>query len=94
MSTNPYTAMVYKVDWLALTISDTLDQNREEFELLLLESLGYDLADFESVNGRYFYNSGLTLGGYVNIYYNSKDKKKEIHRNSSMSRKFLSVKKT
>lgn len=91
MSTNPYTAMVYKVDWLALTISDELDQNGEEFELLLLESLGYDLADFESIPGRYFYNSGLTLGGYVNIYYNIEDEEKDkiIHRNSSMSRNYV-----
>ena len=87
MSTNPYISMVYKVDWLALTISDTLDQNSEEFELLLLENLGYDLADFESIPGRYFYNSGLTLGGYVNVYYNSKEK--EVHRNSSMSRNYV-----
>lgn len=87
MSTNPYISMVYKVDWLALTISDTLDQNSETFELLLLENLGYDLADFESIPGRYFYNSGLTLGGYVNVYYNSKEK--EVHRNSSMSRNYV-----
>ena len=54
MSINPYLSMVYKVDWLALTISDTLDQNSDDFELLLLENLGYDLADFENIPGRYF----------------------------------------
>lgn len=87
MGLNPYASMVYKVDWLALTIPDYRDQNSDDFELLLLENLGYDIAEFESIPGRYFYNSGLTLGGYVNIYYN--DREKEISRNSSMSRNYV-----
>lgn len=87
MSTNLYQSMVYKVDWLAITISDSIDQNSEEFELLLLENLGYKIKEFESIPGRYFYNSGLSLGGYVNVYYN--DIKKDVHRNSSMSRNYV-----
>ena len=32
--------------------------------------LGYDIDDFQSISGRFFYNAGLTLGNYVNVYYN------------------------
>ena len=79
--------MVYKVDWLAITISDSIDQNSKEFELLLLENLGYKIKEFESIPGRYFYHSGLSLGGYVNVYYN--DRKKDVHCNSSISRNYV-----
>lgn len=87
MGSNPYASMVYKVDWLALTIPDYKDQNADDFELLLLENLGYNIAEFEEVPGRYFYNSGLTLDGYVNIYYN--DREKLVSRNSSMTRNYI-----
>lgn len=87
MSKKPYLSMGYRVDWLALTISDSLDQISDKFELLLLESLGYNVEEFQEIPGKYFYNSGLTLGGYVNIYYN--DVKKDVYPNSSMSRNYV-----
>ena len=54
---------------------------------VLLENLGYNLAEFEIIPGRYFYNSGLTLGGYVNLYYN--DYEKDLVRNTSNSRNYV-----
>lgn len=36
-----------------------------------LNELGYELKDFEEISGRYFYERGLTLGRYLNIYFNS-----------------------
>ena len=35
--------------------------------------LGYEIDDFQSISGRFFYNAGLTLGNYVNVYYNEHD---------------------
>ncbi|MRL88003.1 hypothetical protein GJI80_09055 [Lactococcus lactis subsp. cremoris] len=87
MSRNPYKSMVYKVDWFAFTVSDEIDKNEAKNGFVLLENLGYDLAEFETIPGRYFYNSGLTLGGYVNIYYN--DYEKELARNTSNSRNYV-----
>ena len=43
--------------------------------------LGYDLADFDEIPGRFFYNSGATYRNYVNVFWNDADKK--IHKNSS-----------
>ena len=63
MGRNPYTSMVYKVDWFAFTVSDEIDTNGAEKGFVLLENLGYDLAEFETIPGRYFYNSGLSLVG-------------------------------
>ena len=59
----------YKVDWLAFTISSSLVNNRYEIKKIL-NPLGYDLDLFEEVPGRYFYNSGLTIGNYFSIYFN------------------------
>ena len=53
----------------------------------MLESLGNDLAEFETIPVRYLYNSGLTLGGYVNNYYNNYEK--ELARNTSNSRNIV-----
>lgn len=39
-----------------------------------LQNLGYKFEDFEEVSPRYFYNSGLTLGRYLNIYYDVESK--------------------
>ena len=64
MSRNPYTSRFYKIDWFAFTVSDEIDKNVAKIGTTLLESLGYDSAVFETIPGRYFYISGLTLGGY------------------------------
>ena len=46
MGRNPYTSMVYKVDWFAFTVSDEIDTDGAEKGFVLLENLGYDLAEF------------------------------------------------
>lgn len=66
----------YKLDWFAFTA----DSDKYHFETIL-NTLNYDLVDFEEIPGRYFYNSGLTLGNYVNVYYN--DFEKVIHNGTS-----------
>ena len=70
----------YKVDWLAFTISSSLINNKNEINKIL-KPLGYDLDLFEEVPGRYFYNSGLTIGNYFSIYFN--DLAKDISKYSS-----------
>ena len=62
MDKNPYKSMVYKVDWFSFTVSDTFDGGEDGKDFVLLENLGYDINDFEAVSGRYFYNSGISLG--------------------------------
>jgi phage replication initiation protein len=84
---NPYISMTYKIDWFAFTVSDETDTDGAEKGFFLLENLGYDLAEFETIPGRYFYNSGLTLGGYVNLYYN--DYEKDLVRNTSNNRNYV-----
>lgn len=69
----------YKVDWLAFSVSFEGEETMLDYKIL--ELLGYHLADFEEVPGRYFYNSGATLGNYVNVYWNDPDKPR--HKNSS-----------
>lgn len=66
----------YKIDWLAFSINEENDKSETGEKFRILEVLDYDLTDFEAINGRYFYNSALTLGNYVNIYYN--DNLKEL----------------
>ena len=58
----------YKIDWLSFSfpsdyLSDVIDD-------VMTSTFHYDINDFEKIKGRNFYNTGLTLGGYVNIYYN------------------------
>lgn len=70
MAINPYKSMLLKVDWFTLVIDpkNDVDLNGERFNLLTY--LGYDFEDFEKLsNGRFFLNSGFTLGNYVNVYY-------------------------
>lgn len=71
--------MEYKLDWLAFTMS--FDEYEEPVDLHILEYLGYDLQEFEKVPGRFFYNCGLSLNRYVNVFWN--DYGLEVHRNSS-----------
>ena len=77
MATNPVIPMVYKVDWFQATESDILGDILPLFKSKfwnLLQNLGYKFEDFEEVSPRYFYNSGLTLGRYLNIYYDVESK--------------------
>ena len=65
----------YKVDWLAFSVQSAgLDSK-------IMSLLGYDLADFDEIAGRFFYNSGATYRNYVNIFWN--DSSKPTHKNSS-----------
>nr|MBC9710015.1 hypothetical protein [Enterococcus sp.] len=77
MPKKPVISMGYKVDWFQCTesskndeILDVLDSNFGYF----LEKIGYNFDDFEVASPRYFYNSGLTLGRYINIYYDDEGK--------------------
>lgn len=83
MDTSPYTSMHYKVDWLQLTESDYLDDHlsfsKSEF-WKYLTCLGYQEEDFEECAPRYFYNSGITLGRYLSIFYD--DPTKEVNQYS------------
>ena len=58
----------YKIDWLSFSFPSALLE--DVLTDVLMTQFGYDLGRFEKVNGRNFYNTGLSLGGYVNIYYN------------------------
>lgn len=69
----------YKVDWLAFSVS--FEDEEQRLDPQLLKMLGYDLADFDEIPGRFFYNSGATYRNYVNVFWNDADKK--IHKNSS-----------
>lgn len=68
----------YKVDWLAFSVALEEDTTLDD---TLMGKLGYDLAEFEEVPGRYFYNSGATIGNYVNVFWN--DPEKYRNKNSS-----------
>lgn len=75
--------MVYKVDWLQIT------ENSKKNEFLTLENsgflrfligIGYSITNFEPISPRYFYNSGLTLGRYLNLFFD--DPNKELTKTS------------
>lgn len=80
MDTSPYTSMHYKVDWLQLTendeFGDHLSLSRSKIWEFLTR-LGYQEEDFEECAPRYFYNSGITLGRYLSIFYD--DPTKEVN---------------
>ena len=62
----------YKVDWLAFSVS--FDDEEQTLDSQILKMLGYDLADFDEIPGRYFYNAGATYRNYVNVFWNDPDK--------------------
>lgn len=64
-----------KVDWLSFTLPPENDLNKSGSRFKMLDYLGYDFAECEELSGRYFYNSGLTYGNYLNIYYDDYTKK-------------------
>lgn len=82
MALNPYKSMLLKVDWFSLVISpeNDVDSNGERFNLI--KFLGYKIDDFEKLtNGRFFLNSAMTLGNYINVYYD--DPALEVSKYSS-----------
>lgn len=77
MLKKPVISMGYKIDWFQCTeaskndeVLDVLDSDFWNF----FKKIGYSLNDFETASPRYFYNSGLTLDRYFNIYYDDEDK--------------------
>lgn len=92
MATDTDKSMFYKIDWLAFTIPNQNDvflndNDGETVNFKLIQLLNYDLNDFEEIPGRYFYNSGLSLGGYVNVYYN--DFSKKLMKNTNPTRNYV-----
>lgn len=73
----------YKVDWLAFSVS--FEDEEQTFDAKILELLGYDLADFDEVPGRFFYNSGATFNNYVNIFWNDPEKPRHINSSRTMT---------
>ena len=77
MAINPVIPMVYKVDWFQCTESpefeDILALSKSKF-WAFLQKLGYRFEDFEETSPRYFYNTGLTLGRYLNLYFDVESK--------------------
>lgn len=69
----------YVVDWLAF--SKDVVNSKTGIDDKLIHALGYDLRDFEEATPRFFYNSAMTLGRYVNVYWNSPDK--PLNKNAS-----------
>lgn len=71
----------YKVDWLAFSVS--FEDDKQTIDPEILKMLGYDLEDFDEIQGRFFYNAGMTYRNYVNVFWNNPEK--QIHRNSSQT---------
>lgn len=74
----------YKVDWLSFTKpvenNDPLITAKKFFD-----NFSYDLDLFEEIPGRFFYNSGLTIGNYINLYYNDPAKEKNKYSPDSIN---------
>lgn len=69
--------MTYKVDWFQCTESSDIEKTVTIFNSKFwkfLEKIGYKLSDLETVAPRYFYNTGLSLGRYFNVYYDDEEK--------------------
>lgn len=70
---SPTAKLSYKVDWLSFTKKI----KKSNFKITIhqiIDYLGYDLELFEEIPGRYFFNSGLTLGNFINIFWNDPSK--------------------
>lgn len=49
----------YKVDWLAFSVS--FEDEEQTLDPQLLKILGYDLADFDEIPGRFFTTRGQLI---------------------------------
>lgn len=82
----------YKVDWLAFTIKLKKIYDYSNAIKKVTDYLGYDLSLFQETGGRYFYNCGLALGSYVNIYFNDPKRAGKVNQNNlSISFQFTGV---
>lgn len=77
--------MKYKVDWLAFTLPVNIGADALIKLKKIMDYLTYDLNDFKGISGRYSYNSGLTLGNYINVFYNDPSKKLNENPQSSVN---------
>lgn len=66
-----YSLNGYKVDYLTFTCD-----NFQQLENIL-EDLNYNIQDFKKSNGRYFFDSAMTLNNYVTFYFNQFSNKSE-----------------
>lgn len=72
----------YKLDWLTFTIpfdEELVAPTTKIKEILSL--FNYELHEFEDTNGKFFYTSGITLGNYVNLYFNGDVNRTSINKN-------------
>ena len=74
--------MSYKIDWLSFTFPEDSKITIKK----ILDYLAYDEANFDKIPGRYFYNQGLSIGYYFNIFYN--DYSKDVSKNASKTVNF------
>lgn len=81
-------AMSYKVDWLAFTCKLNKINDYSITIRKILDYLGYDIDLFKECAGRYFYNSGITLGDYCNVFYNDPRKITTPNSHSSVNFQF------
>lgn len=81
----------YKVDWLSFTKKCRIDESKITIDKIL-DYLGYDRDLFKRMeHGRYFYNAGITLGNYLNIYFNEANDKLSENSPHSVSFQFTGV---
>lgn len=82
--TTPTTLGGLKIDWVQCTESDpsedVLPLSSSKFYQYLL-ALGYQVSDFEENQPRNFYECGLTIGRYLNIYFN---REKNVYTGASV----------
>ena len=76
----------FKIDWLSFTVPVVIDQKDGE-RFWILKKLGYDFEAFEEVPGINFYNSGLSYGGYVKLYFN--DSAKPLQKGTHMTVNYI-----
>ena len=87
---SPTTTLSYKVDWLSFTKKNKNSDPRITIHKII-DYLGYDTELFEEIPGRYFFNSGLTLGNFVNIFWNDASKSKAKFSSDVVSFHFTGV---
>lgn len=87
---SPTTTLSYKVDWLSFTKKNKNSDPRITIHKIM-DYLGYDTELFEEIPGRYFFNSGLTLGNFVNIFWNDASKSKAKFSSDVVSFHFTGV---
>lgn len=87
---SPTTTLSYKVDWLSFTKKNKNLDPRITIHKIM-DYLGYDTELFEEIPGRYFFNSGLTLGNFVNIFWNDASKSKAKFSSDVVSFHFTGV---